>query len=79
MKIIDVKVIDNYNLIVEFDNHKIKKYDVSKLLNLEAFKPLENIFLFKQVKVDACGYGIMWNDEIDISEYELWTNGIDLD
>ena len=23
-------------------------------------------------KVDAGGYGISWNDDIDISEYELW-------
>jgi len=27
------------------------------------------------VKVDAGGYGISWNDDIDLSEYELWTNG----
>jgi hypothetical protein len=24
------------------------------------------------------GYGISWNDEIDLSEYELWTNGAEV-
>jgi len=26
----------------------------------------------------AGGYGISWNDDIDLSEYELWTNGVEL-
>jgi hypothetical protein len=30
---------------------------------------------FKAVRVDPGGYGISWSDDIDISEYELWTNG----
>ncbi|MCF2145869.1 hypothetical protein IQ276_005215 [Desmonostoc muscorum LEGE 12446] len=24
------------------------------------------------------GYGIVWNEEIDLSEYELWKNGVSL-
>ena len=31
--------------------------------------------LFNHVCVDGGGYGASWNDDIDISEYELWTNG----
>jgi len=27
------------------------------------------------VKADKHGYGISWNDEIDLSESELWLNG----
>lgn len=30
---------------------------------------------FNAVHVDSGGYGISWNDDIDLSEYELWTNG----
>jgi len=29
----------------------------------------------QSVRVDPGGYGISWNDNIDLSEYELWTNG----
>ncbi len=28
-----------------------------------------------RVRVDTGGYGISWNDAIDLSEYELWTHG----
>jgi hypothetical protein len=24
------------------------------------------------------GYGLAWNEDIDISEYELWNNGVSL-
>jgi hypothetical protein len=30
---------------------------------------------FNAVRVDPGGYGISWSDDIDLSEYELWTNG----
>jgi len=30
---------------------------------------------FKSAKVDSGGYGISWNDDVDISEYEAWENG----
>jgi hypothetical protein len=36
---------------------------------------LENESFFRQVKVDAGGYGISWSDTIDLSESELWLNG----
>lgn len=76
MKIIKVTPIDDYKLIVDFDNSITKQYDMSKLFHLEAFKPLKNKFLFKQAITDISGHGVIWNDEIDISEYELWENGI---
>jgi hypothetical protein len=31
--------------------------------------------LFEQVKVDGGGYGVYWNDEIDIGCNELYVNG----
>ena len=32
--------------------------------------------LFEQVKVDSGGYGISWNDELDLSCNELYYNGV---
>ena len=66
---------DNYSLLVEFDNSEKKKYDISPLLANEMFEPLRNPAFFKAVQVDKGGYGVVWNDSIDISEYELWKNG----
>lgn len=41
----------------------------------EAFKLLADVKgLFEQVKVDSGGYGISWDDNIDLSCNELWNN-----
>ena len=39
---------------------------------------LKNDAFFKTVKTDAGGYGISWNDDVDLSEYELWTNSTEV-
>ena len=70
-----VSAIDEHNLLVEFDNNEKKTYDISPLLRKEIFSPLRNPSLFKAVKVEHGGYAVSWNDEIDISEYELWMHG----
>ena len=44
--------------------------------NNEIFKKLENKELFIKAKVDIGGYGIIWNENIDISSEEIWKNGI---
>jgi hypothetical protein len=31
--------------------------------------------VFSSVIVDVCGYGIVWDDELDLSCDELWENG----
>ncbi len=74
-KIKDIKAFDNYNLRVIFDNNIEKDYDCSVLFDKPIFHPLTNRGFFLSVKVDSGGYGISWNEDIDLSEYELWTNG----
>ena len=74
-KIKSASALDDHTLIVEFDNNEIKKYDVSPLLSKDVFAPLKNPALFKSVKVEQGGYAVVWNSEIDISEYELWRHG----
>ncbi len=63
-------------LVITFVNGEVKKYNISRLLTNELFSPLKNQAFFKNVKVDPGGYAVYWNDMIDISEYELWKNGI---
>lgn len=74
-KIIAVHPIDNYELIIEFSNHEYRQYDVKPLLEKEMFEPLKNREFFNAVKIEQGGYAVSWNRDIDISEYELWSNG----
>ena len=76
-KVKSVKCLDNYILEIVFEKNIIKYYDVSKLFEKwTVFKQLKTINgLFEQVKVDTGGYGISWNEEIDLSCNELWENG----
>ena len=76
--ILSVQVQEHKKLLVKFINGFEKVYDCAQLLNMEMFQLLKNDAFFKLVKVDAGGYGISWNDEIDLNEYELWTNGVEV-
>lgn len=62
-------------LLVTFENDVQKLYDCSPLLETAVFRPLREDWLFRMVRADAGGYGISWNDELDLSESELWENG----
>ena len=76
-KVKAVKPIDKYMLAVQFVNGEKKHYDISTLFEKwESFKTLEKVSgLFEQVKVDAGGYGISWNDDLDVSCDELYYKG----
>jgi len=74
-KILSAKAIDDHTLIIEFDNSRKKKYDVTSLLKIEMFYPLKSKALFKAVQVEKGGYAVLWGRDIDISEYELWRHG----
>ena len=74
-KIYNVTATENHQLLVEFENLEKRQYDVKPLLNNEMFADLKNVAFFKNVKVEQGGYAVSWNDDIDISEYELWRNG----
>ena len=73
-KIQSVKLLENKKLLVKFENGVEKIYDCNQLLHLDVFQLLKNDAFFKSVKVDAGGYGVSWNDDMDLSEYELWVN-----
>jgi len=74
-KVESVKPLEGRRLLIKFVNGVEKVYDCNQLLHLEMFQSLRNEALFKLVKVDAGGYGVSWDDEVDLSEYELWVNG----
>ncbi len=78
-KIKEVKPLEDMMLMVTFDNNIKKKYDVKQLLSkYPIFNEIKNRAIFNLVHIDCGGYGVAWTDEIDISEYEIWNNGLKL-
>lgn len=76
-KVTSVQPLPGYKLLVHFTTGEIKRYHVTPLIKKwDAFQSLSMVpGLFEQVQVDQGGYGISWNDEIDLSCDELWENG----
>ncbi|MCL1473776.1 DUF2442 domain-containing protein [Argonema antarcticum] len=75
-RIVSAQTIDDRTLLVKFNNNEIRKYDISKLLEIPMFAPLRNPGFFRNFKIEPGGYALVWNEDIDISEYEFWQNGI---
>jgi hypothetical protein len=77
-KVKKVTPLDNYWLKVEFLGGTVKTYDINPLFSRwPAFSSLKSIpGLYGQVKVDTGGYGISWNDEVDLAASELWEHGV---
>ena len=67
----------NYILSVLFTDGVKMEYDIKPLFSKwDVFNNLKLVNgLFQQVKVDAGGFGISWNDEIDLASEELRING----
>ena len=78
-KILSVTPVEKYQLRVTFANHITKVYDCADILKHRGFSILYDSAFFRAVHVDQGGYGIFWNDDLDLSESELWVHGKILD
>ena len=62
-RVVEVLALDDYKLLLTFNNKEKRIFDASKLLGFKAFKPLNNIEFFKSVSVK---YGtVVWANDID--------------
>ena len=78
-KIKNVSPLPDYKLSVQFAEGVTKIYDVKPLFQkIPAFNSLKSSNDFGSVYVDVGGYGIIWNDELDLSCDELWENGAEV-
>ena len=75
-KIKSVTPLADHVLSVQFSEGVTKRYDVKSLFDkYPMFLPLkDDPALFSSVEVDVGGYGIVWNDDIDIACDELFYN-----
>lgn len=71
---INIKPMENYTILVEFDNAEIKVFDVKPYLKHKVFEELKDIKKFNSVKVS--GLSIEWDNGADICPDELYNNSI---
>ncbi len=79
VRVKEVKALDDFVLSVLFVNGVRKYYDAKPLFSEfpQMFAPmLENPAIFQNASVDCGGCGVSWNADMDVSECELWENGV---
>lgn len=76
-KIKTVTVLPEYRLSVQFAEGVTKVYDLKPLFDKwPVFCELkDDPGLLHSAEVDTGGYGVVWNDDIDLSCDELYENG----
>ena len=66
----DVKALDDYFLLLKFENEEEKLFDVKPYLDVGKFQELRNEKLFKSVKV--CFDSIEWDNQLDLDPELLY-------
>jgi hypothetical protein len=66
----DVKALDNYFLLLKFENEEEKLFDVKPYLDIGKFKELKDKTLFKSVKI--CFDSIEWANQLDLDPELLY-------
>jgi hypothetical protein len=56
----------------------IRHYDCRNLIDeYPVFQAmLQDPDIFKHPQVVCCGYGVIWNDDLDVAAEEIWDNGV---
>jgi hypothetical protein len=73
---IAVKAMDNYRLLITFQNEECKIFDATPLLALPMYQKLRNKGFFALAKAD--GMCVYWNDEVDIDPDTLFEEALPL-
>jgi len=66
----DVKPLDNYYLLLKFENDEERVFDVNPYLEIGKFQELKDENLFKSVKV--CFDSIEWANQLDLDPELLY-------
>lgn len=69
---VNVKPLDDYELLVTFQNGEQKVFDVKPILSLPLYQPLKNKGFFTLAKAD--GMCIFWNEDIDLCPDMVYTD-----
>ena len=78
VKITSLATLPDYILLVGFSNGEYKKFDIKPLI--KKYPPFEALLntdgLYERAKIDMGGYGIVWNDYLDLSADGVYEQGV---
>jgi hypothetical protein len=77
LAITQVKPLDNYNLLLTFENGEKRQFDMSPYLDLGIFRELKDEKMFRTVKTNFDT--IEWDNEADIDPEILYQNSRKVD
>lgn len=68
--------LPGFNLEVSFETGEKRRYDVKTLFDrFPVFKRLMENDLFEKATLSPGGYGVIWNDDIDLAGDEIYYGG----
>ena len=70
LSIKEVKPLEDYNLLLKFENNEEKIFDVKPYLEIGKFQELKDENLFKSVKI--CFDSIEWDNQLDLDPELLY-------
>ena len=73
--VVDVGYLQNYELLLTFENGVQKVVDLEAHVEGEVFEPLKNLEHFKQVRVNEDTDTIEWPNGADMAPEFLWDIG----
>lgn len=71
---IEVKPLENYELLLKFDNGEIKIFDVKPYINGAWYGELNNKNYFQSASVD--GFTVVWPNGQDLCPDELYYSSV---
>lgn len=74
LSVINVLALDNYKLLLTFENGEKKIFDVSPYLEIGKFSELKDNEIFRSVRVHFDS--VEWANKLDLDPELLYTKGI---
>lgn len=74
-KVISANAIDDFTLDLQFNDGKLKRFDMKPYLDFPVFRELKDVEKFKRIKIV---FGtVQWENEQDISPETLYLEGVE--
>jgi hypothetical protein len=73
-RIIEVKPMQDYSLLLTFTNHEKKMFDVKPYLNKGIFTELKDVANFNSVKI--FNGTVLWQNDIDLCPDTLYLDSV---